>query len=72
MPSALKRALAREVSRRQGTMNDVAVSILAERFGVEFEPSGRRGGSTPGASGAVLLRVPPPLKAALKDEAERS
>ena len=47
MPSALKRALAREVSRRQGTMNDVAVSILAERFGVEFEPSGRRGGSTP-------------------------
>ena len=72
MPSALKRALAREVSRRQGTMNDVAVSILAERFGVEFEPSGRRGGSAPGASGAVLLRVPPPLKAALKDEAERS
>src|SRR5687767_3656218 len=72
MPSALKRALAREVSRRQETMNDVAVSILAERFGVAFEPSGRRGGSTPGASGAVLLRVPPPLKAALKDEAERS
>ena len=71
MPSALKRALAREVSRRQGTMNDVAVSILAERFGVEFT-SGRRGGSTPGASGAVLLRVPPPLKAALKDEADRS
>src|SRR5918994_2937921 len=72
MPSALKRALAREVSRRQGTMNDVAVSILAERFGVEFEPSGRRGGSTPGASGAVLLRVPPRLKAALKDQADSS
>jgi myo-inositol-1-phosphate synthase len=72
MPSALKRVLAREVSRRQGTMNDVAVSILADRFGVQFEPSGRRGGSTPGASGAVLLRVPPPLKAALKDEADRS
>jgi myo-inositol-1-phosphate synthase len=72
MPSSLKRALAREVSRRRGTMNDVAVSILAERFGVEFEPSGRRGGSTPGASGAVLLRVPPRLKAALKDEASSS
>jgi myo-inositol-1-phosphate synthase len=72
MPAALKRALAREVSRRQETMNDVAVSILAERFGVEFEPSGRRGGSAPGASGAVLLRVPPPLKAALKNEAGRS
>ncbi|MGH3057443.1 MAG: hypothetical protein ACRDPP_04295, partial [Gaiellaceae bacterium] len=53
-------------------MNDVAVSILAERFGVDFEPSGRRGGSTPGASGAVLLRVPPRLKAALNDEADSS
>jgi myo-inositol-1-phosphate synthase len=72
MPGPLKRALAREVARRQGTMNDVAVSILAERFGVPFEPSGRRGGSTPGASGAVLLRVPPELRTALKDEAASS
>lgn len=72
MPGRLKRALAREVGRRQGTMNDVAVSILAERFGVAFEPSGRRGGSTPGASGAVLLRVPPRLRKALKDEAASS
>src|SRR5919108_4856563 len=69
MPASLKRALAREVARRRGTMNDVAVSILAERFGVEFEPSGRRGGSTPGTSGAVLLRVPPALKKALQDSA---
>lgn len=72
MPGRLKRALAREVGRRQGTMNDVAVSILAERFGVAFEPSGRRGGSTPGTSGAVLLRVPPQLRKALKDEAASS
>jgi myo-inositol-1-phosphate synthase len=69
MPSSLKRSLAREVARRRSTMNDVAVSILAERFGVDFEPSGRRGGSRPGASGAVLLRVPPQLRQALKDEA---
>jgi myo-inositol-1-phosphate synthase len=70
MPERLKRRLAREVARRQGTMNDVAVSILAERFGVPFEPSGRRGGSVPGASGTVLLRVPVALKHALKDKAE--
>ena len=44
MPAPLKRSLAREVARRGGTMNDVAVSILAGRFGVPFEPSGRRGG----------------------------
>ncbi|HXV56782.1 MAG TPA: inositol-3-phosphate synthase [Gaiellaceae bacterium] len=72
MPSALKRSLAREVARRGSTMNDVAVSILAERFGVDFEPSGRRGGSRPGASGAVLLRVPTRLRTALKDEAART
>src|SRR5919109_5591012 len=72
MPPPLKRALAREVVRRRGTMNDVAVSILAERFGVRFEPSGRRGASTPGASGAVLLRVPAELKEALRAEARSS
>jgi myo-inositol-1-phosphate synthase len=72
MPAPLKRALAREVARRGETMNDVAVSILAERFGVPFQPSGRRGGSRPGASGDVLLRVPPTLKKALQDEAARS
>ncbi len=72
MPAEVKRALAREVGRRGGTMNDVAVSILAEHFGVGFEPSGRRGGARPGASGAVLLRIPRELKAELRREADRS
>jgi myo-inositol-1-phosphate synthase len=69
MPPALKRALAREVGRRGSTMNDVAVELLARRFGVEFRPSGRKG-SIPGASGAVLLRLPAELKRALKDAAD--
>jgi myo-inositol-1-phosphate synthase len=71
MPGSLKRALAREVGRRGSTLNDVAVSILADRFDVSFEPSGRRG-PTPGGSGAVLLRVPPELKQRLKETAEAS
>ena len=61
MPTTLKRRLAREVARRQSTLNDVAVDLLAGRFGVEFEPSGRSG-PVPGATGVVLLRVPPELK----------
>src|SRR5829696_1087896 len=69
MPPALKQALAREVRRRGGTMNDVAVELLAARFGVAFEPSGRKG-TAPGASGAVLLRVPPELKRRLKTAAD--
>ena len=69
MPPALKQALAREVRRRGGTMNDVAVELLATRFGVAFEPSGRKG-TVPGSSGAVLLRVPPELKRRLKAAAD--
>src|ERR671914_836749 len=69
MPPALKQALAREVRRRGSTLNDVAVELLAGRFGVHFEPSGRKG-NVPGASGAVLLRVPPELKRRLKSAAD--
>jgi myo-inositol-1-phosphate synthase len=68
MPPALKRRLAREVARRESTLNDVAVELLAERFSVPFEPSGRRG-RVPGETGVVLLRVPPQLKRQLEAEA---
>jgi myo-inositol-1-phosphate synthase len=61
MPSTLKRRLAREVARRESTLNDVAVEILADQFGVDFQPSGRRG-PVPGDTGVVLLRMPPELK----------
>jgi myo-inositol-1-phosphate synthase len=71
MPPALKRALAREVGRRGSTMNDLAVELLAAKFGVSFRPSGRKG-TIPGTSGAVLLRVPPELKRKLKDAAQET
>lgn len=66
MPSSLKQALAREVRARESTMNDVAVQILATRFGVEFEPSGRKG-KTPGESRVALLRMPPELKRRIQE-----
>src|SRR2546423_4421350 len=61
MPAALKRRLAEEVERSGRSLNDVAVGILAARFAVPFVPSGRAG-KAPGASGSVLLRMPPDLK----------
>jgi myo-inositol-1-phosphate synthase len=61
MPTTLKRRLAREVARRESTLNDVAVETLAAEFGVDFQPSGRRG-PVPGDTGVVLLRLPPELK----------
>jgi len=68
MPAELKRRLALEVERRGSALNDVAVSTLAGRFGVPFEPSGRRG-STPGESPVVVLRMPPELKRRIQVDA---
>jgi myo-inositol-1-phosphate synthase len=61
MPPALKGALGHEVDRREASLNDVALTILAARFALPFTPSGRRG-SAPAPSGAVLLRMPRELK----------
>ena len=61
MPSGLKRRLAEEVRRSGRSLNDVAVGILAARFAVPFEPSGRAG-KTPGGGASVLLRMPAELK----------
>ena len=70
MPPSLKQALAREVTARESTMNDIAVQILATRFGVEFSPSGRKG-KAPGDSRAALLRMPPELKRRIQETAFR-
>ena len=61
MPAALKRRLDREVEATGSNLNDVAVGILASRFAVPFEASGRRA-APPRAQGDVLLRMPPELK----------
>src|SRR5215210_7942352 len=61
MPGELKKRLADEVGRRGSNLNDVAVEILAARFGVDYDPTGRKG--TPRGSGRdVLLRMPRALK----------
>jgi myo-inositol-1-phosphate synthase len=61
MPAELKRRLTEEVVARGSNLNDVAVEILASRFAVPFETSGRR--SIPRSeAGDVLLRLSPALK----------
>ena len=61
MPAELKRRLADEAESRGASLNDVAVSTLASRLGVPFDPSGRRG-VAPSGTGDVLLRMPRELK----------
>src|SRR5690242_19554871 len=61
MPAELKALLTEEVRKSGRSLNDVAVGILASRFAVPFEPSGRAG-RAPRGGGAVLLRMPAELK----------
>jgi myo-inositol-1-phosphate synthase len=68
MSRTLKRRLGREVARRESTLNDIAVEILAERYQIDFEPSGRKG-NPPSDTGVVLLRVPPAVKDRLDADA---
>jgi myo-inositol-1-phosphate synthase len=70
MPFSLKQALVRETARREASLNDVAVGILADAFDVPFTPSGRKS-PLPGASPVVLLRVPSDLKFELEKDARR-
>jgi myo-inositol-1-phosphate synthase len=68
MPAELKRRLAAEVEARRSNLNDVAVEILASRFAVPFQGSGRRAGR-PSGKGDVLLRMPMELKEKLQRRA---
>ena len=70
-PASLKQALVRETARRGASLNDVAVGLLADHFGVPYRPTNRRS-PLPGASPVILLRMPEELKAAIQDEAYRA
>ena len=71
MPAPLKEALVRETARRGSNVNDVAAGILADEFGVEYVPSGRRRKVLAGSSPVLLLRVPQELKDEIHAEASR-
>ncbi len=69
-PHSLKQALVRETARRDASLNDVAVGLLAESFGVTYRPTGRKS-PLPGSSPVVLLRMPEELKHSIQVEAAR-
>jgi myo-inositol-1-phosphate synthase len=71
MPAPLKAALVRETARRGSNVNDVAAGILADDFGVVYEPTGRRRKVLAGSSPVLLLRVPQALKDEIHAEASR-
>jgi len=71
MPAPLKGALVRETARRGSNVNDVAAGILADEFGLEYAPTGRRRKVLAGGSPVLLLRVPQELKDEIHAEASR-
>ena len=71
MPASLKGTLIRETARRASNLNDVAVGILADEFGIRYTPTGRRRKVLAGSSPVLLLRVPQELKDEIHAEASR-
>jgi hypothetical protein len=70
-PFALKRALIAAADAEESNMNDVAVAVLAEKFGSRFTPSGQR---TPGLDPRIArtgLLMPVVLKRKIRIEAAR-
>ena len=65
VPDDLKRAIAARVAETDSNMNDVLVGLLAARFDVAFEPTGRRSGEI-GDSENIILRISPTLRKRLK------
>ncbi len=71
MPPPLKQALVRETARRQTSLNDVAVGLLAESFAISYPQTGRKS-PLPGPSPVVLLRMPTQLRDVIQTESIRS
>jgi hypothetical protein len=68
IPPRLKGKIARRVKTAGTNMNDVLVGILADRFEVEFQPTGVKRLSV-GASSQALLTMPARLKLLIDDTA---
>jgi hypothetical protein len=54
----VKEALSADSAERGVNLNDIAVGILASRFGVAFHGTGRRGPGTHTRRGPLVLRIP--------------
>lgn len=66
IPQPVAAALASDQPERPIT--DLCNEILSRRYQLDFEPSGRQGRNWDGAS-SLVLKVPEPVWAALKQEA---
>lgn len=71
IPSALRAELIAEAERTGTNMNDVAVQILADRFGMSFKPSGKLSPGWADKPMAQSLTMPRRLRRRYNVEAAR-
>lgn len=57
----VKERLVADANERGSSVNDVAVAILATKYRVKFQGTGRRSPGTHTAAGPLVLRVPTTL-----------
>lgn len=69
VPPRLKGKIAKRVETRESSLNDVVVAILADHFGLDFEPTGRRSPGKLSPYHRILLDVPPAIKRAVEHRA---
>lgn len=73
VPRDVKRALARSAREQATGMNDVALMILGEKYGVRVEPTGRDGGAPEILDDSPLaLKIPEKLHRAIRMHAAQS
>lgn len=73
VPPRLKGKIARRVRDEDRNMNDVLVQILARRYGVAYDPTGRKAGNREvGASATLMLYLPNELRDAIDLDARAS
>jgi hypothetical protein len=67
MPPELKAAVVAAVEKSGTNMNDVCVSVIADKYGMNYEPTERHG--NPRGADKVLLRMDDKLKRKVQTDA---
>lgn len=70
IPEQLRSRLVADAQEANASINETAVAILAARYGVEREPSGRPFRGEAGST-QIVLSVPPELRDAIRLHAAR-
>lgn len=70
VPLAIREAVEADAGNRNTSVTNVIVGVLAERYGVEWKPSGYPSTSTSGEATTWVVRMPTALREVLRSHAK--